>query len=100
MIMLFKDCKFRDKKNVRKNMKEEIRNHVQKEVPYHLCNEGVILQYIDFLLDESKYNIRENTFYYQYRWVKIPLDSNILSKVAAEYIMEHLDEFLLMKNKL
>ena len=96
--MLFKDCKFREKNNVRKNMKQEILGILEKEIPYSLCNEGRILEYIDLLLDESDYDIREACFYYKYRYVRIDLSVELFSKVAVEYINEHLNEFLLQKH--
>lgn len=96
--MLFKDSKFRNKKNVRKNMKECIFNEVKESIPFKYCNTGLVLQYIDLLLDESQFNIKNEEFYYQYRYVRVPLDCNIFIKVAVEYINEHLDYFLLEKN--
>ena len=38
--MLFKDSKFRNKKNVRKNMKECILNEVKENIPFKSCNTG------------------------------------------------------------
>lgn len=95
--MLFKSCKFREKNNVRKEMKECILGNLKQEIPWDKCNDGRILEYIDLLLDESHYHIREATFYYRYRWVKIDLNCELFSKIAIEYILEHLDEFLLEK---
>ena len=97
--MLFKCSKFRDKKSVRKDTKEELRAIVEKNTPYKKCNEGSILQYIDLLLDETPYNIRTGTFYYHYNWVKIDLSMKLLGLVASEYINEHLSDFLLEKYK-
>ena len=97
--MLFKESKFRNKSNVRKKMKECILNKVKAECPFQYSNTGLILQYIDLLLDESQFNIKREEFYYQYRHVRVPLDCNLFSKVAVEYINEHLDYFLLEKNK-
>ena len=96
--MLFKDCKFRDKNGVRKNMKMEILVDVKQETPFPLCNEGRILAYIDLLLDESDYDVKKNSFYYKYRRIRIPLGKELFSKVAVEYINEHLDDFLLQEH--
>lgn len=95
--MLFKTCKFKDRPNVRKTIKDEILILIRKDIPFDKCNTGRILEYIDQLLDETEYDIRGETFYYKYRWVKIELDSELLSKVTSEYINEHLNEFLLTK---
>ncbi len=97
--MLFKDCKFKDKPLVRKNIKEEIMIEIKKDIPFEKCNDGRILEYIDLLLDESEYDTRQERFYYKFRWVRITLDSNIFSKIASEYINEHLDDFLLTKHR-
>ena len=98
--MLFKCSKFRDKKSVRKETKEELRAIIEKNIPeYSKCNEGFILQYIDLLLDETPYNLRTGTFYYHYNWVKIDLSMKLLGLVASEYINEHLSDFLLEKYK-
>lgn len=100
MIMLFKDCKFKGKKDVRKTMKEDIMNYIKKsEIPYSKCNEGFIYEYIDLLLDETQYDIKQHTFYYKVNWVKINIGFKILSNVALDYIREHLDEFLLEEHK-
>ncbi len=97
--MLFKDCKFKDKTSVRKTFKEAILINVKENVPFQECNYGRVLEYIDLLLDESHYNVREEVFYYKYRWVKIELTVELFSKVASEYINENLDYFLLEKHK-
>lgn len=97
--MLFKECKFRDKKKVRQSMKEDILQLVIDDIPFSRCNEGNVLEYIDLLLDESEFDVRKQQFYYRFRWVNIPLNSNLFSKVASEYINEHLDDFLLEKHK-
>ena len=97
--MLFKDCKFKNKANVRKVMKEAILYNIKKDIPFNECNTGKVLEYLDLLIDESKYNIKEDTFYYQYRKVRIPFDVELFSKVASEYINENLDYFLLMKHQ-
>ncbi len=98
-FMLFKDCKFNDKSKVRKTFKEDILLQVKPEIPFSKCNEGRILEYIDILLDESQYNVREEQFYYKYRYVKIGLDADLFSKVTIEYIKEHLEDFILEKHK-
>ncbi len=97
--MLFKECKFKDKSNVRRKVKEEILINTKKDIPFSICNKGKILEYIDLLLNESEYDIKGEKFYYKYRWVRINLDINLLSKVTSEYINEHLDEFILVKHK-
>ena len=97
--MLFKDCQFRDKTNVRKQFKEAIVADVKKEIPFNKCNDGRVFEYIDFLLDESEYSIGKNQFYYKVTWVKIWLPVSLFVKVAVEYINEHLDYFLLEKHK-
>ena len=56
--MLFKSCKFREKNNVRKEMKECILGNLKQEIPWDKCNDGRILEYIDLLLD----NIYEVTY--------------------------------------
>ena len=96
--MLFKDCKFKNKASVRKVMKESILQNIKTEVPFSICNVGRILEYLDLLIDESKYNIKGDYFYYQYKKVRITFDIELFSKVAAEYINENLDDFLLMKH--
>ena len=73
--------------------------NIKKDIPFNECNTGKVLEYIDLLIDESKYNIKEDTFYYQYRKVRIPFDVELFSKVASEYINENLDYFILMKHQ-
>ena len=72
--MLFKDSKFKNKANVRKVTKESIFNNIKDKIPLSKCNQGRILEYIDLLIDESKYSIKEDRFYYQNRGIKIYLD--------------------------
>lgn len=97
-IMLFRDCKFRDKANVRKTVKEAIIQQIKTEIPFEQCNEGRIYEYVDILLDDSKYNVKRDMFYYGYRHIKIDLSVELFSKVAAEYINEHLEDFLLIQH--
>ena len=97
--MLFHKCKFPGKTIVKKDMKNNIINKVKQEIPYSKCNEGNIFDYIDFLIDESEYDKRSESFYFKYRYIRIDLDVELFSKVATEYILEHLDDFLLEKHK-
>ena len=97
--MLFKQCKFKDKAKVRKQMKDQIISNIKNEIPYNQINTGRLFEYIDILLDDSDYDIRGEQFYYHHRWVKIVLDAELLSKVVSEYVNEHLNEFILEKNK-
>ena len=97
--MLFKKCKFPGKANIKKDMKNNIINKVKQEIPFDKCNEGNVFDYIDFLIDESEYDKRSSSFYFKYRYIRIDLDVDLFSKVATEYINEHLDDFLLTKYK-
>ena len=96
--MKFKDCKFRGKTQVRKEVKDEIVSFLKSEMQYGDCNEGLILQYIDLLLDETDYDIKRGVFYYRIRLGKIDLSVKLLKNVALEYIKEHISAFLLEKN--
>jgi hypothetical protein len=96
--MKFKDCKFNGKRDVRKEVKADISNFLKREIPYTLYNEGLILQYIDLLIDETDYDVRRKQFYYKVNWVKIDISVKLLKNVALEYIKEHRMEFLLEKN--
>ena len=96
--MKFKDCKFKGKNHVRKEVKEEINNFLKREISYDDCNEGLILQYIDLLIDETDYDIKRNMFYYRIRLGKIDLSVKLLKNVTLEYIKEHISAFLLEKN--
>lgn len=96
--MKFKDCKFKGKREVRREVKSEIRDFLKKEIPYSDCNEGLILQYIDLLIDETDYDVRRNQFYYKVNWFRLELPIKLLKNVALEYIKEHMIEFLLEKN--
>lgn len=93
--MLFKQCKFKGKPQVRKEFKESILSAVKLETPFARCNEGRILQYIDLLLDETDYSVKQGVFYYRSRRIRINLDDTFLAKVATEYINEHINDFLL-----
>ena len=93
--MLFKRCKFKEKPQVRKQYKESILTVVKSETRYSDCNEGMILQYIDLLLDETEYNPKQGVFYYRSKSIKVTLDDAFLAKVAVEYINEHINDFLL-----
>ena len=96
--MKFKQCKFKTKSEVRKEVKHEINGFLKRELPYDDCNQGLILEYIDLLLDETDYDIKRNMFYLRCRWFKIDLPVKLLKEVALEYIKEHMIDFLLEKN--
>lgn len=95
--MKFKDCKFKGKNQIRKEVKEEICNFLKRELKYECYNEGLILQYIDLLIDETDYDIKRNRFYYRIRLGKIDLSVKLLKNVTLEYIKEHISAFLLEK---
>ena len=96
--MKFKDCKFKNKREIRKEVKRDIAIFLKREFKsYTLCNEGLILQYIDLLIDETEYDVRRNQFYYKLNWIKIDLPVKLLKNVALEYIKEHKIDFLLDK---
>ena len=97
--MLFKSIRFKDKNRIRKETKESIRLVLLEEIPYSQCNEGLLLEYIDLLLNETQYNTKTHQFYYYYHGVKINLSIKLLSIVAVEYIKEHLNDFLLEKHQ-
>ena len=93
--MKFKKCKFKGKREVRKEVKDEINQFIKENIPYSDCNEGLIFQYIDLLLDETDYDVKRNTFYYKVNYVKVDLPITLLKNVALEYIKEHMIDFLL-----
>lgn len=93
--MKFKDCKFKGKREVRKEVKMDISNFLKKQINYEDCNEGLILQYIDVLIDETEYDPKRNMFYYKVNWVKVEISVKLLKNVALEYIKEHMVDFLL-----
>jgi len=97
--MKFKQCKFHNKKEIRKETKCEIYSFLKSELPIKECNQGLLLQYIDLLLDESDYDIKNNKFYYRAKGFKLDLPVKLLKEVALEYIKEHMIDFLLEKNK-
>ena len=96
-FMKFKKCKFKGKREVRKEAKDEINQFIKKNIPYDDCNEGLIFQYIDLLLDETEYDVKRNTFYFRSNRVKVDLSITLLKNVALEYIKEHMVDFLLEK---
>jgi len=97
--MRFKQCKFHGKREVRKEVKCEIFSFLKRELPKGAYNQGLILEYIDLLLDETDYDIKNNKFYYKAKWFKIDLPVKLLREVALEYIKEHMIDFLLEKQK-
>jgi len=96
--MKFKDVRFNGKREIRKEVKHDIVNFLKKELNYSDYNEGFIFEYIDFLIDETDYDVRRNRFYYKVRLSKIDLSVKLLKNVALEYIKEHQNDFLLEKN--
>ena len=80
-------------------MKEEIFSSLENEVPLSECNTGRIFEYIDYLINYSSFDFKRKTFYYQYSYVKVDLTTDLFSKITIEYVLEHLDDFILEKNK-
>ena len=96
--MKFRDCRFKGKSEVRKEVKNDISNFLKRELVYQDFNEGLIFQYIDLLIDETEYDPKRNQFYYKVNWIRIELSVKLLKNVALEYIKEHMIDFLLEKN--
>ena len=97
--MRFKDCKFRNKREVRKNVKHDILGFLKRELSFSDYNEGLVLEYIDLLLDETDYDFKSGVFYKKVNWVRIDLPIKLLKNVSLDYIKEHRNDFLLEKVK-
>ena len=97
--MLFKKCRFKEKSLVKKEVKEEIMLFLKQELPFEKYNEGLTYMYIDFLLNETEYDVRNNQFYYKHKGLKIDLTIKLLQNIAYSYIMEHPNDFLLDKHQ-
>lgn len=96
--MKFVDCNFKGKHDVRKDLTREIFIACKESIPkFDMLNTFTVEDYIHLLIDESCYNSKQGMFYMANVNVKIPL--KVFKNVAIEYILEHIDEFLLTKYK-
>ncbi|WP_305554578.1 hypothetical protein [Methanobrevibacter sp. V74] len=94
--MKFVDCDFVGKHDVRKSITREIfiacRESIHK---FDELNMFLVEDYIHILIEETEYNSRGHYFYEKETEVKINL--KVFKNVAIEYILEHIDDFLLCK---
>lgn len=91
--MLFKDCKFKDKKNILNSWKQNVFQEAVKilhEKNIHV-RQLVLNNYIECLLEETDYNVRDNVFYEPISRYKFTVE--VFAQITVEYVREHLIEF-------
>lgn len=94
--MLFKDCKFKDKRQVMHSWKQNIFTESMKILKEEniIVSELSLDNYIEILLEETDYNIRDNVFYEPISRYKFTVD--VFTQITVEYIHEHITEFVKM----
>lgn len=96
--MKFEDCRFHGKHEFREEITKEIITACRESIPqFNKLNIFQVEDYIHLLLDKSEYNPKNKVFYMKDVNVRIPL--KVFKSVVIEYILEHIDYFLLTKYK-
>ena len=91
--MLFKDLNFQDKESVLKTWRYKILEKTLKllEKDGACLYVSALNRYINYLLEDTHYNPKDNVFYEPISRFKFSVD--VFSSITYEYILEHLDEF-------
>lgn len=91
--MLFKDCKFYDKQTVLKTWRHKIISKAEQLLQEDgICvYESALNRYVEYLLEDTHYNIRDNVFYEPRSHYKFTVD--VFAQITYEYVLEHLGEF-------
>ena len=94
--MKFEDIKFKGKHELRDRITKEILLACRESIPdFNKLNTFIVEDYIHLLIDESEYDMKHKYFYMKSFNIRIPL--KVFKNVAIEYILEHIDEFMLSK---
>ena len=89
--MKFEDCRFKGKRKIRKNHVLEIHERLTPRLEPYTFSETSIRRYIEILIDDQEYNVKNNVFYDKI--TNRQLSHDFLSGIAFEYIREHKDYF-------
>ena len=96
--MKFKDCTFNNKSEMRENVRKKILIACRESIPmFDRFNTFRVDDYLNLLIEETPYNPNRHYFYDEDTKVKINL--KVFKSVAIEYLLEHIDDFLLEKHK-
>ncbi len=95
--MKFVDCQFSGKSDVREDTRKKILVACRESIPFDRFNHFRVDDYLNLLIEETHYNPRRNYFYEENTRVKINL--KVFKSVSIEYLLEHIDDFLLEKHK-
>ena len=94
--MKFDECKFIGKHEFREEITNEIILACSESIPsFEKLNIFMAEDYIHLLINESEYNIKHRFFYMKNSNIRISL--KVFKSVAIEYILEHINDFLLCK---
>ena len=97
--MKFSDYNFLGKHEFRDEITNDIIHACRENIPsFDRLNIFLVEDYIHLLIDESEYDIKGRVFYLENSNVMVSL--KVFKSVAIEYILEHINEFLLCKYKL
>ena len=91
--MLFKDLNFQDKESVLKTWRYKILEKtlklLEKESVHVIISD--LNRYINYRLDDTHYNPKDNVFYEPISRFKFSVD--VFSSITYEYVCEHLEEY-------
>ena len=96
--MKFVDLDFHNKSEVREDTRKKILLACKESIPmFNKFNTFRVDDYLNLLIEETPYNPHRHYFYDEDTGVKISL--KVFKAVAIEYLLEHIDDFLLEKHK-
>lgn len=95
--MKFRECRFQGKYKFKKSTRKKIFDKLDIWTMNVLFSFSTLERYLDILIDETDFNPKTKVFYYKTSNTKISID--LFSKIATEYIVEHIDDFRLSKGR-
>lgn len=95
-MVVFKDLKFHEKRSVMKTWRYKILSKARELLADDGFNvsESSLRRYVEYLLEDTHYNVQDNVFYEPISHFKFTVNS--FAQITYDYVLEHLDEF---KNK-
>ena len=96
--MKFVDCQFSGKSDVREDTRKKILVACRESIPFFdRFNHFRVDDYLNLLIEETHYNPSKHYFYDKNTGTMINL--KVFKSVSIEYLLEHIDDFLLEKHK-
>lgn len=97
-MVKFVDCVFRGKSELREDVRKKILVACRESIPvFDRFNHFRVDDYLNILIEETHYNPRKHYFYDENTGTRINL--KVFKSVSIEYLLEHIDDFLLEKHK-